>query len=342
MMETGHKLTICAKLLAHALLGARNAGLDIQRLLRKSGIKHDLFQHPEKRIPVDQAVMLQRYCSGVMNDEINGLLAKPQRLGHFKYMALSAIHCPTLGHAIERSLNYLNLFENSFHYQLVKNKNQVQIVLKLITGQHIKNSYAIDLILCGLHRFFGWLCNRRILLDQVQLSFSPPDYHDEYPYTYYGSPVLFNQAANSISFPLGYLDQPIIQSEETLDVYIRRTPLDLYLPLDAGGETTEQLRTLILDTFNKYSQPPELDVLAHNMSLQPHTLRRRLKKEGTSFHNVKAHVRRDIAIHYLGNADMSIEAISEQAGYSEPSAFIRAFKNWTGFTPLQFRKGLKF
>ncbi|TMO72758.1 hypothetical protein CWC16_19760 [Pseudoalteromonas sp. S3776] len=42
----------------------------------------------------------------------------------------------------------------------------------------------------------------------------------------------------------------------------------------------------------------------------------------------------------MGDNQQTIEDIAEAAGYTEPCSFIRAFKSWTGFTPLQFRKGL--
>jgi len=66
-----------------------------------------------------------------------------------------------------------------------------------------------------------------------------------------------------------------------------------------------------------------------------------MKKEGTSFHTIVAQVRRDIAIHHLGAGELSIENIAYKTGYTEPGSFIRAFKAWTGFTPLHFRKGLE-
>ena len=70
--------------------------------------------------------------------------------------------------------------------------------------------------------------------------------------------------------------------------------------------------------------------------MSPQTLRRHLREEGTSFQELKDHLRRDLAIYQLGS-DLPIQRIAERLGFSEPSAFHRAFKKWTGLTPGAYR-----
>jgi AraC-like DNA-binding protein len=77
--------------------------------------------------------------------------------------------------------------------------------------------------------------------------------------------------------------------------------------------------------------------VAHRLHSSPQTLRRHLREEGSSFQELKDHLRRDLAIYHLGRDELSIQAITEQLGFSEPSAFHRAFKKWTGLTPGAYR-----
>ncbi|RDE24402.1 AraC family transcriptional regulator [Motiliproteus coralliicola] len=340
-MTDTKSFTISAPLVRHQLLGAQAAGIDIDQVLRKQELDPALLHQPEGRIAVEKVVAMQRYCNGKLNDEVTGLLAKPLRLGHFRMMALCAVNAASLEEALERCIAFYNLFENSFYYRFERQKGQARLWLEPIPDQPIQDPFAVDFLLSVFHRFIGWLGNHRIVLNQVKMAFPPPEYLKEYQYTYYGAPVLFNQPLNGLSFDEGYLKHPVVQNEAAVESYIRRAPLDLYLPVDAGGETTEAIRLLAQQIFKDTSGVPSLDEIASALELTPQTLRRRLKCEGTSFHTIKAQLRRDIAIHHLGNAELSIEAIAEKAGYSEPSAFIRAFKSWTGFTPLQFRKGLE-
>lgn len=67
------------------------------------------------------------------------------------------------------------------------------------------------------------------------------------------------------------------------------------------------------------------------------TLRRHLREEGSSFQELKDNLRRDLAIYHLSRNEISIQLIAEQLGFSEPSAFHRAFKKWTGLTPGAYR-----
>jgi AraC-like DNA-binding protein len=334
-------ISVSTPMVVHALTGARVAGVDIDRLLHKVGISTTQLEKTDERLPVERVVMLLRHCQGMMNDELFGLMEKPVCLGTLRFMALSSVHAKSQKEAMERCADYLNLFENSFYYRLDKRGSQTELRLEPIPGQSATDPYAVDFMLTFLHRFICWLGNRWIPINQVNISFPPPAYVDEYNYIYHSAPVLFNQSRNNLSFDRRYLERPVVQNETTVENYIRRAPMDTYLPVAAGGTMTESVRNLAHELFTTKQSMPELSDLTKLLEVNPHTLRRRLKTEGSSFHSIKAQLRRDIAIQHLSGEQYSIEEISALAGYSEPSAFIRAFRSWTGFTPLQFKKGIE-
>ena len=74
------------------------------------------------------------------------------------------------------------------------------------------------------------------------------------------------------------------------------------------------------------------------MELHPQSLKRRLKKEGITYQMLKEETRRDMAINLIGQKRYSVEVIGFMLGYSDASTFIRAFKTWTGLTPLAYGK----
>jgi AraC-like DNA-binding protein len=82
-----------------------------------------------------------------------------------------------------------------------------------------------------------------------------------------------------------------------------------------------------------------VDVIAKRLGQTSRSLQRRLKDEGTTFNAVREDVRRQLSRRFLEDG-LSIAEISFLLGFSEPSAFFRAFKRWTGHTPLEERRRL--
>jgi AraC-like DNA-binding protein len=71
------------------------------------------------------------------------------------------------------------------------------------------------------------------------------------------------------------------------------------------------------------------------------TIRRKLSAEGSHFQQLKNGLRRDRAIHWLSQDNISLAEVGRRSGYQEVTAFIRAFKNWTGISPGDYRMKLR-
>ncbi|BFM17118.1 AraC family transcriptional regulator [Maricurvus nonylphenolicus] len=318
----------------------RKAGVDIDNLFERCNVNPETLKQPHYRIPVATAVELLQRCGFQMQDEFLGLLAAPIPPGYFRQSVLSTVHQPTLGLALARYLEFSNIFFNSLRFELKRKKQIVEIICTRDINNKIKDDIAIECSIAVFHRLTGWLCNELIILNNVELDFSVPTYYKEYHYLFYGAPIQFNSNLNRITFDAHYLDLPIVQTEASAEIFIRRAPLDIFLPQDVQGEMSREIHEALRISFTKSQQPAELQDIAEDMGISTQTIRRKLTKEGTSFNNIKSQVRRDIAMHALGNPELSIEEVAIQAGYSEPAAFIRAFKSWTGFTPAKFRQGV--
>lgn len=84
---------------------------------------------------------------------------------------------------------------------------------------------------------------------------------------------------------------------------------------------------------------PSIGVVARQLTIAPRTLQRRLAAEGVSYQQLVDIVRREAAERLLMDASMSIGEIGYLLGFSEPSAFHRAFKRWHSLTPHEYRNG---
>jgi AraC-like DNA-binding protein len=82
----------------------------------------------------------------------------------------------------------------------------------------------------------------------------------------------------------------------------------------------------------------EIDVVARDLGMSSRTLQRRLAVAGRSYQELLDMVRRETAERYIADRSLSIGEVAYLVGYSEPAAFHRAFKRWTGVTPQAFRQ----
>ena len=81
-----------------------------------------------------------------------------------------------------------------------------------------------------------------------------------------------------------------------------------------------------------------IDRVARRLGMSRQTLYRRLKAEGTTFEEVLEAKRRQLAIRYLAVDRIAVKAAAYRLGFSDPAAFSRAFKRWTGSSPSDFRE----
>jgi AraC-like DNA-binding protein len=78
--------------------------------------------------------------------------------------------------------------------------------------------------------------------------------------------------------------------------------------------------------------------IAERLQISPQTLRRKLREEDTSLRQIRERMLRDAAIASLTTGAETVAALSQRLGFSEPSAFIRAFRRWTGTSPGTYRR----
>ena len=81
-----------------------------------------------------------------------------------------------------------------------------------------------------------------------------------------------------------------------------------------------------------------LEDVASELGVSVRTLRRRLTDKGTSYRRIVDDLRREVAIKYLRDTDMTVEDVAFALGFNDAANFRRAFRRWTSATPQQFRK----
>ncbi|MFT7289392.1 MAG: AraC-like DNA-binding protein, partial [Halieaceae bacterium] len=332
---SGHsKISVSMHFVRAVLRHCLRMGVDPLPLLRRQRIPPRLLRELRARVSVQQFADLQTSTMLAMGDESLGYSTRPIPLGTWDMMCHAVIHSHTLGQALHRYCRFFQIMDGGLPLQLLHREDDALITMNPAAAA--RGSYFAELALLNTHRFGCWLVQEELPLKAVCFHNRASADALDYRHMFLANPVSFEQEYTGISMAPSLLDKPLSQTPETLRRYLRHpTLLMLTQNYDVSwtGRVRVQLRRDML-------QMPELTDVAQRLEMHPQTLRRRLASEGATFKQIKSDMRRDTALHFLGKRSLSVEEVAHRAGFSEASAFIRAFKNWTGLTPYAYRKGL--
>ena len=174
----------------------------------------------------------------------------------------------------------------------------------------------------------------------LAVHFVEPQPDDVLPYTQlFGCPVLFQQSATRIMFASSLLELPLRRADPALAAMLEQQVQTMLLALPQQDAFAKELRQAILRRL--VQAEPALDLIAQDLHLSGRTLRRRLAQAGWSFRSLLDDTRWRLAQDYLRDGSLALSEIALLLGYSEQSAFCRAFLRWSGTTPKRYVQSLK-
>lgn len=154
-----------------------------------------------------------------------------------------------------------------------------------------------------------------------------------------GGEFEFNASTMYIEFSTEYLALPVINSDPSLRALLDQQAETLLMVLPNDSSFEEELKQQLLKILQEGD--PTLNRLAKAMCMSSRTLHRRLEEKGINFAALLKRTRTELAMQYLREAQLSLTEIAFLLGYSEQSAFSRAFKQWTDQTPKQYQKAYR-
>lgn len=248
-------------------------------------------------------------------------------------LGLAILCAPNFQEAVALMQKYLMLFMPFFDVELTTQGETSALEFHSVINLEELTETLTEIVM-------GAFKSSRILFEKsfpTQVSFSHTPQADLKHYqSFWDCQILTAQPSNQIQFPTELLSMSLPTSNPE---NLKRLTGELEQKLleeSSELKVSRQVRNLL--TASVDGNFPSLDDIADQLNTSPRNLSRKLTKENTSYTALLNQVRRNIAESQLKIRDKPIKLVMEQVGFASESSFNRAFKDWTGKSPSQFRQ----
>ncbi|MFC3151880.1 AraC family transcriptional regulator [Litoribrevibacter euphylliae] len=312
-----------------------NMGVDVATIYQRCGIQPELLQEQDLRTPHQANLIFWNVAESVTQDPNVGLHFgehMPVFRGQvLEYLFLSS---PTFGEGLKRSLSYQRLLTDAAQATLELSDDLACLVTDTQLAETRQLRHFNDCSAVGLIKFFRYVTEDAFRPSKLSFSFEAPEDLTEYQ-RIFECPVDFSQPSNRIYFKKELLDLPSFHAESEL-LQLHEQLADQHVAKLEQQDVVHEVRKIIGESLE--TSQVTLESVAERMSLSARQLRSALSHADTSFNQLLADYRCRFAKRLLVCTDESIDEIVYLTGFSEPSTFYRAFKRWTGLTPVEYRK----
>jgi AraC-like DNA-binding protein len=325
-------------LIAHA---AARAGVAAAELEATTGFDPEIAADPDARIPLSIETRLWDEAARRTGDVAFGLhAAEGLRPGVFDVLDYVFRSAPTLRVSLERVARYNRLLHDVAVFTLVDEGGVTRVEHALGRPGIAQSRHAAEFTLAAIVVVGSQMAGQPMLPRAVQFRHEPPELAARAEHLrLFGVTPTFGLPVNALTFDSALLDQPVPSADAALSrVVIRHAEAMLAARPESAESVGNRVRRFIAAALGEGEGAATLAAAADKFRMSERSLQRRLAEEGVGFDGLLEELRKDLAVRYLSDPKIAIAEIAYLLGYSEPSAFHRAFKRWTGATPREARQ----
>ena len=278
------------------------------------------------------AIMLQQLAAYMHEPTVVLFIAQCVNTANLGVLGYLLHACDTMGEALLRLMRYGKLITNDMDKIRIEQVGS-NIELHWPDLAHGEN-ILLEFGMAVMRQFSLQLAGQPLQLNHVHFSHSLLGQADHYV-AFFGCDVYFDQPHNLMSFPAFNLNIPIEKPDKALLEILQQQAEEALKNLPSSNVFLQQAQRQLMDLCQQGE--PSLAQLADRLHLSTRTLQRRLAHYQLSFQQLLDDVRQQLCQQYL-QQHVSLSDIAQLIGYSDQSAFTRAYKRWTGTTPLQHRQ----
>ena len=333
MASTAKISAVLVQPLAMALASIDGA---LDALWRATDLTPQMIADPEARVSPAQFCVAWAEAARLAKDPALALrIADMMPQGAFGIVEYVCRSAPTLREALSQWVRYLGILDDAVEVALVDAPEglALRVVVESEAPAPASHELCFALVLSNARR----MTNRKLEPVAVRFSHPLPSGQAARYRAFFGTKVEFGAKRTEIVFAKNDAHAALTTADPSLLAILLPTAERKRASTSKDPPLVDQVRRALGNALSQ--DDAQLSGVAKRLGMTARSLQRRLQDEGKSFQALRDETRKALADRYLGEG-LSLGEISFLLGFSEPSAFFRAFKRWTGVTPIEHRARL--
>ncbi len=310
-------------------------GIKKEPFLDSLNIDASLFDAHENKLTVTQVKDLFEKAISLTGNHDLGLHIGLRARFLPNIVCYIMMNCLTVREALEKYSQYKRIFSDETNVRLTVNPDKATLNLYSISQELTSLRSFSDYKLTSMYIFLRFLTGGKFNLTRVTVRHDKPDNISEYEKVF-PCPISFSQPDNSLVFNAVSLNHPISFPNKDLLNLFEQYAKEILAKISTHDSLPKKVSQILINILQR-GDSPSVELIAMKLNMSIRKLQGLLEQERTTYKQLLHSVKKELAFSYLSDSQLSPAEVSYLLGFSEPSAFYRAFKKWTGNTPGQFR-----
>ena len=312
----------------------RRYGSDPSEALARAGIDPAMLDNPANRVTAEQMEVMSEVSMRTLDDEALGWFSQPLPWGSYGMLCRASLSSPNLEVALKRWCRHHRLLTRDILLSLTQRDGVACLSIDVRRPLGELKEFCLVTILRMSLGYACWLIDSRLPLLQARFPFPAPAHVEVYPLLFCDS-LRFDADRAGIAFDAQYLSLSLRRDENALRTMLRRALPLTVLQYRRDRLLVQRIRQILRAELLAATTA---DRVAERLNVSVRTLHRQLQDEGASLQQLKDEARRERAIELLDRSTASIKQVAHAVGFRNEKSFARAFRDWTGASPSEYRE----
>ena len=333
------EFTLSGRIVQGLLEAVESMGVARLRILRAADLRPEQLEDAEYRMPSSEVYRLCELAVELTEDPALGL-HWAEKLGGDTFNPISHMvaHSGSLRQAFESLSQFGRLLSDQPSIQLTESGDSVTIrSVPPMNGSQFARRFSAEMLQTSLVRLIRTFSVHG-RPSRVNFDYAAPSYRAEYARVFEGA-ERFEQPYSEVVFDRKLMESVSPHKDEDVHRALRSIAEQRVLRLTGSVPYAVRVRDYLVE--HAPSGRAEMATVARALGMSVRSLRRRMDAEGRTFNELVNDAQSIVAENLLRNTQRTIQEVAYELGFADTSSFHRAFKRWTGTTPLTYREGLR-